>query len=481
MRLESLRCGLVRWTFVALVAACTAAPALLPDVPAPERPDDAERYYAIWLGGAQIGTAHETEQWSRTGVVVRRTEAMTFLRGDVPVQLATTIEITADRKLAPSLVTWTEHAQTVRHGQAARGARAWTVTDDAGVRRLPHDAIPAELVPLLVRRDGRFAGGVFLPARGFVAGTGRIDPIAPNRLVARLILEPAGAATAGAEDPAAREATAEATIDLGPDAMPSRVVDGEGVIAIRITGAQAAVTFEPVDVIAATSIPLAGSPTDRLELELDGELVLPAVPGQRPRGDAVSPSSAGPHPRGDALHAARATQPLAVAQSDAAPQPMAAALPGAATDVELELSPRLPGNLPPGPRGADRTRAIRGLVADVRDRIVPDLAANPTSARTAAAAIRGDCTTFALSYAALAIARAIPTLIVTGFRVDDDRLIRHRWAVSWTGRAWIAVDAAFGAVPAGGDLVGVAIHDADDIGLVAGEAALTHVRAATWK
>jgi len=59
--------------------------------------------------------------------------------------------------------------------------------------------------------------------------------------------------------------------------------------------------------------------------------------------------------------------------------------------------------------------------------------------------------------------------------------VRHRWAVSWTGRAWIAVDAAFGAVPAGGNLVGLAVHDADDIGLVAGEAALTHLRAATWK
>jgi len=499
MRRESLRCGLVRWTFVALVAACTAAPALLPDVPVPDRPDDAERYYAIWLGGAQIGTAHETEQWSRTGVVVRRTEAMSFLRGDVPVSLATTIEITADRKLAPSLVTWTEHAQLVRHGQAARGPHAWTVTDDAGVRRLPHDAIPAELVPLLVRRDGRFAGGVFLPARGFVAGTGRIDPIAPNRLVARLVLEPTGTAVASPADPAAREATAEATaeatIDLGPDAMPNRVVDGEGVIATRITGAQAAVAFEPVDLIAATSLPLAGSPSDRLDLELDGALALPAVPGQRARGDTMSAAAShladpGPHARGDLPHKTRATQPLAAGQSDAASQPVAAVPPGAAdqpvadapsADVELELSPRLPGNLPPGPRGADRTRAIRGLVAAVRDRIVPDLAANPTSARTAAAAIRGDCTTFALSYAALATARGVPTLIVTGFRVDGDRLIRHRWAVSWTGRAWIAVDAAFGAVPAGGDLVGVAMHDADDLGLVAGEAALTHVRAATWK
>jgi hypothetical protein len=409
----------------------------LPDVlagPVAERPADAERYYAIWLGGAQIGVAHETEQWSRTGVVIRRTEAMRFLRGDVPVELATTIEITADRGLAPSHVSWTEHAQTTRHGEADRGATAWTVTDDAGVRRLPRTAIPAELVPLMVRRDGRFAGDVFLPARGFVGGAGRIDPVAPDRLVARLVLERAAAATGA---PTAREATAEATIDLGPDAMPLRVVDGEGVIATRITAAQAAAPFEPVDLIAATSLPLAGPPSARLVLELDGDLALPAIPGQRSRGGPAG--------------------------------------------TELELSARLPGALPAGPAGPDRTRAITALVARVQARIVPDLAANPISARTAAAAVTGDCTTFALSYAALAAARAIPTRVITGFRVDGDRLVRHRWAVSWTGRAWISVDAAFGAVPAGGDLVGIAIHDADDAGLVAGEAALTHVRAAAWK
>jgi transglutaminase-like putative cysteine protease len=417
-----------------LLAGCAPAPLQLPDAPvAPvaERPSDAERYYAIWLGGAQIGIAHETERWSPAGVVVRRTEAMRFLRGDVPVELATAIEITADAKLAPSRVTWTERAQAIRHGEAERGAAAWVVTDEAGVRRLPRAAIPAELVPLVVRRDGRFTGDVFLPARGFVTGAGRIDPVAPDRLVARLVLEraPPGA-------PGPREATAEATIDLGPDAMPLRVVDGEGVIATRITAAQAAAGFEPVDLIAATSLPLAGSPGPRLvlSLELDGGLALPPVPGQRMRGTG-----------------------------------------------ELELSAQLPGALPAGPAGADRTRAITALVARVHDRIVPDLAANPISAATAAAAVAGDCTTFALAYAALAAARAIPTRVVTGFRVDGDRLVRHRWAVSWTGRAWIAVDAAFGAVPAGGDLVGVAIHGADDGGLVAGEAALTHVRAASWK
>lgn len=412
--------------------ACAVPPSRVaepPDVPA-----NAERHYAIWLGGAQVGTACETEQWSRAGVILQRTEAMRFLRGDVLVTIATTIEIAADRQLVPSRVTWAEKAQAMRHGDAVRDPTGWLVTDDAGTRRLPGAAIPAEFAPLLVRRDGRFTGPVFLPARGFIAGDGQIDPVAPHRLVARLALSAGGLAQA--------QSTAEATIDLGDDAMPVRVVDGEGVIATRITAGQAAAGFAPVDLIAATSIPITGpiagpvsSPRHRLVLE--GDLAVPPLPGQAAR-----------------------------------------AIPDG---ILLELSVRLRGGLPPGPSGADRTREIITLVARVHGRIAPDLAADSISAHTAAAATAGDCTTFALVYAALAMARAIPTRVVTGFRVDGDRLVRHRWAVSWTGHTWIAVDAAFGAVPAGGDLVGLAVHDADDLGLVAGEAALTHVRAAAWQ
>jgi transglutaminase-like putative cysteine protease len=412
-----------------LLAACAAPGTRAParqDAPEPaQRRANSERRYAIWLGGAQVGTAREVESWSAAGVIVRRTEAMRFLRGDVPVALATSIEIAADAALVPSRVSWTEQAQASRHGEAVRDATGWTVTDDAGVRRLPDRAIPAELAPLLVRRDGRFVGPVFLPARGFVVGAGRIEPVAPGRLVARLTFEAGTAA----------EATAEATIDLGDDGMPIRVVDGDGVIAMRVTADEAAQPYVPVDLIAATAIAVSGVRSHRLHL--DGDLAVPAVPGQRTH-----------------------------------------AVPDGAI---VELSARLGGGLPPGTLGADRTREIVALVRRVRGRIVPDLAADPTSARTAAAATAGDCTTFALAYTALASERAIPTRVVTGFRIDGDRLIRHRWAVSWTGRAWIAIDAAFGAVPAGGDLVGLAIHDADDLGLVAGEAALTHVRAATWK
>jgi hypothetical protein len=406
----SLRSIFVRALSLLALAGCAApkpAPADSPiDVPA-----DQTRHYTVWLGGARVGTATETEAWSPLGVHFERVETMRFLRGDTAVELATTIAIDADVALHAHHVRWTERSNAgTRTADAQRPRDAWITSTGA---TLAPDAVPAELVPLIVRRDSHFEGDVFLPARNFAAGHGRIDAIAPDRLVARLAF--------------ATGPLAEATIDLDRDRMPARVVDGEGVIAIRATAAQARAPFVATDLIAATAIPIAGKRSHHLVL--DGDLVLPPLPGQ-----AATTSASG----------------LAVA-----------------------LGADLPGDLPAGAPGPDTTPQIRALVAAVRQRITPDLGAH-TSAR-------GDCTTFALAYAALAAQRGIPTRVVTGLHVDGDRLVRHRWAVSWTGRAWIAVDAAFGAAPAGGDLVGLAVHDADDAGLVAGEAALAQVRVATWR
>jgi hypothetical protein len=296
-----------------------------------------------------------------------------------------------------------------------------------------------------VRRDGHFDGPVFLPARGFVGGHARIEPVAARRLVARLALAPQNAQAsftdatvdARSDTTAAQPPIDEATIDLALDGMPMRVVDGEGVIELRSTADAAATPFPAVDLIAATSIPITGPSTGHRShrLLLEGDIALPPLPGQH----------AQPAPSG----------------------------------VVVELSPRLAGDMAPGDPGPDRTRLVGELVAAVRARITPDLARSPASSRDGSA-IAGDCTTFALAYAALAAARGIPTRVVTGLRVDGDRLVRHRWAVSWTGTRWIAVDAAFGAAPAGGDLIGLAVHDADDAGLVSGEAALTQVRSASW-
>jgi hypothetical protein len=214
----------------------------------------------------------------------------------------------------------------------------------------------------------------------------------------------------------------EATIDLDRDGTPARVVDGEGVIEIRTTAAIAQQNYELVDLVAAASVPITGRPTANHTLWIDHVAPIPPLPGQQPVGDRFA------------------------------------------------LSSRLPGALDPLPATSDRTREISQLVSAVRSRIEPDLSKRHG----------GDCTTYALAYHALATERSIPTRVVTGLRVDGDRLVRHRWAVSWTGRAWIAVDAAYGAAPAGGDLVGLAIHDANYAGLVAGEAALAQVHAASW-
>jgi len=399
--------AVVCWIACAACAAPTAIAQPAADLP-PERHTDQTRFYSIWLGGARVGTATESEMWSLHGVHLKRVEVMQFLRGESEVELTTQIDIDADLALHAQRVRWAETSNNVM-----RSAEA-----DA---ELVAQAVPAELVPLIVRRDGHFAGAVFLPARNFVGGHGRVDPVAPGRLVARLALD------AGP--------LAEATIDQASDGMPARVVDGEGVIALRITIAQAQAPFAPADLVAATAIPVGGRHHSH-HLILDGNLVLPAVPGQT------------------------ATT--------------------AASGVAVDLDARLPGALPADDAGPDRANEIRTLVAGVRARITPDLGATATSSRDVDVATAGDCTTFALAYAALATRRGIPTRVVTGLRVDGDRLVRHRWAVSWTGRTWIAVDAAFGSVPAGGDLIGLAIHDADDAGLVSGEAALTQVHAANW-
>ena len=406
-----------------LVLAACAAPPSLPRIAAdlPESHVDQTRYYSIWLGGAQVGTAIEAETWTASGVHLERAEHMHFLRGDTDVELETTIAIDADLGLVAHRVRWTESSNGIKHtGDAIQDGGAWR-SNVPGVE-IASAAVPAELVPLLVRRDGRFAGPVFLPARNFTGGRGRVDAVAPDRSIARLELDGG--------------LLAEATIDRAADGMPARVVDGEGVIALRITAAQARLPFVATDLVAATAVPITGRRGHHLVLA--GDLTVPALPGQ--------------------------TATAAIA------------------GVSLELGARLPGALPapPGDAGPDRGAEIHELVANVRARITPDLSATPTSSRDADAATAGDCTTFALAYTALAQRRGIPTRVVTGLRIDGDRLVRHRWAVSWTGRAWIAVDAAFGAVPAGGDLVGLAIHDADDAGLVSGEAALAHVRSATW-
>ncbi|HEY0250566.1 MAG TPA: hypothetical protein VGC41_03525, partial [Kofleriaceae bacterium] len=154
----------MRAVLLLFVVACTSAPPPRPSgsgrVITPIHRDET-RYYAIWLGGARVGTATETERWSTRGVSLLRTEVMSFLRGKAEVVMQTTIDIDADPQLVARRVGWTETTgDAIHNASATHDANGWQapVVLDAA-------AIPAELVPLLVRRDGHFTGSVFMPAR----------------------------------------------------------------------------------------------------------------------------------------------------------------------------------------------------------------------------------------------------------------------------------------------------------------------------
>ncbi|MGE0403214.1 MAG: hypothetical protein AB7T06_41285, partial [Kofleriaceae bacterium] len=94
--------------FVVVLVASACGSTTPAAIDSPETvPRDETRYYTIWLGGARVGSAIETEDWSSTGVILKRVETLRFLRGDAPISLATTIEIDADSALIPRRVSWT--------------------------------------------------------------------------------------------------------------------------------------------------------------------------------------------------------------------------------------------------------------------------------------------------------------------------------------------------------------------------------------
>lgn len=144
------------------------------------------------------------------------------------------------------------------------------------------------------------------------------------------------------------------------------------------------------------------------------------------------------------------------------------------------------------------------LVTGAPPRLVLELVAQPARLDDAPAVARiaelarqvlpghrgGDCTAYALRYAAAAARAAIPTRLVTGFALDETGaggavLVRHRWAVSWTGARWISVDPSAPAeevAPAAPRLFALSIHEATPEALAAAESAFAAWRgaAARW-
>ncbi len=74
---------------------------------------------------------------------------------------------------------------------------------------------------------------------------------------------------------------------------------------------------------------------------------------------------------------------------------------------------------------------------------------------------RGDCTAHSTLFVDMAQEQGFAAKLVTGYRVNGNALVRHRWALVQQGDTWVQVDPTFGEAPVSpGNHLALAVHGA---------------------
>ncbi len=431
------------------------------DLAAGEAP--ARRFYALRFEGALVGFASEEERGAEGRRQLVRREVVQMRRGEelasfeIELRLAgrsgggaTSIEAVvrhcvtsgASARLPPVRSDFLDGTAAAladtacpagqKAGPLATRATAehapsgWLLRDERGARSLPAEAQPAEWLDVAIAPpELRARGGVegplplFFATRQFATGRALRRYLSPTTWVGTVELE---------------GAILESTVELDRDDRPRLIVDGSGVVAERIAeatlGARLAEPLPLADLVALTRLPiqspngLGALDPQRLVLTLPRAAPLPPeAPGQR-----VS----------------------------------VAAAPDSSARWIIELAPADPSFAP------EELPTVAAL-AELARRVADDEALGEGK----------DCTARALRFAALAAQAQLRARLATGFIVDGQTLVRHRWAIAWTGARWIAVDPSAGEAPAAPVLVTLAVHEATAEGLAASEAAFPPLRGAT--
>jgi transglutaminase-like putative cysteine protease len=393
--------------------------------------------FVLTWQGARMGSAvEELRAHRRPGSSLRftRREHIVVRRGTAEVLNETTIVIDTDHDLRPIEVrVQRTTGATLIEGRAHRLADGrWQARfADEPARTIDVDAVPAELVPLLIalRHDRRFDGEVFMPGSGFAVAHLRVRParVGSERVTAR-VDTPLGVMSSN--------------VGLLSDGTVRDFEGDDGVGARRVDIATLDEPFDPPELVDNASIPLQGRLGALTDDERPVALVLrgvhrprpPELPGQRMviEGEGLWHF---------VLEAADSSQVVITAQPRPAVSPEVAVLADTIT------------------RGAtDRRAEVLALARGTERLIEDDLGAGAVDSRAALALGRGDCTAHAILFVALAHARGISARVVTGYRVDGARLVRHRWAIAQLDRGWIAVDPTYGEAPAAPRLLGLAVH-----------------------
>ncbi len=432
---------------------CSHRPAVDGNVPAASRDNELlrtslllgyEAHFHITWNGARIGDAGESlRAHGNEGLRFERRERITVRRGDALAHSETDLVIDTDAELHARRIAVRQIASgALRHGIAQRNARGdWLVTyADEPPRLIPGATVPAELIPLMLaatpsRGAIRFDGAIMLPGYGFAIAHLRVEEEDTRHLLATL---------------STAEGQLRSRFVLGQGGTLVRVEGEDGSGAARVDAAIAAAPFEAPEIVDAASIRITRSP--RYAAAPAEHLLLEPLPPGRP----LPPLLPGQH-----IEHQYGAWSIRLSDGDAFAPPMSLApyppaAPGAASDAELE---RLAAEIiaesnDPGTERAEAFALVRATAALLAD----DLGAPAGNAHTALMSGRGDCTAHAVLFAALARARGIPVRLVTGFRVDGDRLVRHRWAIVAVDGSWIAVDPTYGEAPSSPRLLGLAVH-----------------------
>jgi hypothetical protein len=342
------------------------------------------------------------ERESKT--TIERTEHVEVLRGTVP--MVTDIDIQID--VEPDLTPIELRVEKTISGDTT-SVRA--VRDAEGWRRIARGRKPG---PVFAPPDA--VPSELVPAMVRVRGAFSAPVILSGW---DLALGDGVVIATGDNKLAARTVVADraidAAIELDMHGNTERVVDSTGTVESRMDKAGATAAFEPVDVIQAAAILLADTSVPILiTLDPRSTPLPPALPGQ-----------------------------TVVAEGGA---------------WKVTLDPAIAGSLPLGPVTKESFEAtVLEIAAGVHDAIAPSLAGNTASS--------GDCTAYAVAFAGYARMAGIDSHVVTGFVVDRNQLVRHRWNVAWTGTRWMTVDASQPDLPA--PRLGIAMSDDSIAGLTA--------------
>ncbi len=432
----------------------------------------ASAYYAVEVGGRQVGLATSTADTSPQGVRLAIRYDVSLPVGDSIVRMLLGERVYLTRELAlqsfSTALRGGGGGALTSSGDVRYGLLDWTVAEsraDTSAARfaLPHGAVSRSSIPLRVAFSGRMEPGTRLDLPV-------IDPLGGRPWTADVrvggdslftVADSAALDSATRRWSVAHQDTVRAwRIEVAGGGAPATLwVDAQGQLVEAATADGFALYRRPFDLVtqayqprtgavadsAALAVPVAGA-LDHVPARADHLTLLLGLGDDADRWSGSALDGAGQALRGDTLAISRAGGRLASAYL----------LPNADTAFAPALSPdalvpsRDPAVLSQARRiagGERRPRVVASLLTAWVARSVARDPRGSTDPIRALAVRRGDASAHATLLVAFARGLGLPARLAGGAVYDRGRWWYHSWAELWLD-GWVPADPWFGTLPA---------------------------------